>query len=967
MSLKTYHGKRHFGRTSEPRGAAGVEKRAKAGGGLSFVIQKHAASHLHFDFRLELDGVLRSWAVPKGPSLDPADKRLAVEVEDHPIEYGGFEGTIPAGEYGGGTVMLWDRGTWTPWAGSDPRTTLAAGKLHFELRGERLRGAWSLVRIRAREAASKPQWLLRKSNVKGEQKSSPEAMISGDDRSVSTGRTMEEIAAGKGAGRVWSSGKSRASGAKTTAGKAGGQKASAGVARGKKKGAAGAGRGAARGVDAATIPGAVRAKMAREVEVQLATLATAAPIGEEWIHEIKFDGYRVVGFVEGETVRLDSRNGKSLTELFAPVGEALKLLGVESAIVDGECVAVDSQGRTSFQELRRVMKGGIADRSLACYLFDLLYLNGYDLRACMLKDRREALRAMIEGAGGGLPGIIQFSEAIVGQGEAVLDQACRLALEGIVSKRVDSTYTGGRGTTWIKSKCINRQELVIGGYTEARGTRQGFGALLTGVYDEGGKLVYTGKVGTGFDHAMLVEMIKRMRALEIEEPAFVSPPGRAEAASPHWIKPTLVCEVEFTEWTRDGRLRHPSFVGLRVDKVATEVVREKAVAVSRLQLRERSAGKGGADAGEGREEREGRVVRGEKKRSTKPLSGQTARAATTAPAKARTTKRSSVPVAMASVPRATRVARPTRRGGTGSGPANDDDKGGSTVLGIEITHPERVLFAGAKTTKLELARYVSSAAEWMMPEVLGRPLSVVRCPRGQRASKCFFQKNWEKGKTIGSHVRTIKLTDSTINALVVDSPEGLVWLVQNGVLEIHTWGCKETDIERPDRMVFDLDPSPELAWGRVVEAGVLVRDCLRELGLKSVVKTTGGKGLHVIVNLRPRAGWDEVKAFAKELAETIVGQFPDRYIAKISKAARTGKVFIDYLRNGRGATFIAAYSSRARDGGPVAMPMSWEELEKSTARPVFTVEDAMERIGEVDDPWEKMPRARELPLLGGRK
>ncbi len=961
MSLKTYHLKRHFDRTSEPRGAASVQKKAKGkrsakpGAALSYVIQKHAASHLHFDFRLELDGVLKSWAVPRGPSRDPVDKRLAVEVEDHPIEYGGFEGTIPAGEYGGGTVMLWDRGTWTPDPGTDPRMTLRAGKLHFTLQGERLRGTWSLVRIRSAKGSSKPQWLLRKSQpAKGEEASRDDAKISDDDRSVVSGRTMDEIAAGKGTAgsRVWSSKTSASPPSKKTPGSArseteadDGARPPRAVKPAKKRGGAKAARGA---VDPSQITGAVKAKMPREVEVQLATLATAAPIGEQWIHEIKFDGYRVIAFVEDGMVRLDSRNGKSLSELFTPVAKALESLGVKNAIVDGECVAVDAKGRTSFQELRRVIKAEISDRSLACYLFDLLYLDGYDLRACTLTDRREALRSLLGGDAKENASIVRFSEAVAGQGEAVLDQACRLALEGIVSKRADAPYSAGRGTAWIKSKCINRQELVIGGFTEPQSTRHGFGALLTGVYDDAGKLVYSGKVGTGFDHATLSDMAKRMKALEVDTPPFVRPPGRTEAPRPHWIKPMLVCEVEFTEWTRDGKLRHPSFMGLRLDKPATEVVREKAVPVSRVSHQastvsgQQSVGSVQTSAASRQQEHEaadGGSLRGRLSRRVK--SG-------------RVEKDRETPTRL----KTQRLAHaPTRT----SEPASESD-----VLGIKITHPERVLFAGAMTTKLDLAKYFAAAAQWLLPEVLGRPLSVVRCPGGQRASKCFFQKNWEKGSTIGSHVRTIKLTDSTIDALVIDAPEGLVWLAQNGVLEIHSWGCTEADIEHPDRMVFDLDPSPELAWPRVVEAAVLVRNFLQELGLESVVKTTGGKGLHVIVNLKPRAGWDEVKAFAKQIAETIATQFPDQYIAKMSKAARTGRVFIDYLRNGRGATSIAAYSSRARDGGPVAIPISWEELEALKKRPTYTVNDAMARIRKVENPWAKLPRAKALPSESAR-
>lgn len=631
---------------------------------------------------------------------------------------------------------------------------------------------------------------------------------------------------------------------------------------------------------------AVHAPLPHVLRPQLATLATEAPEGAEWIHEVKFDGYRILAFVKNGRCKLVTRNGKDWTARFGVVSRAVEGIGVKSAILDGEMVALDAEGRTNFEALRGVIKG-VGNESLVYYVFDMPYLDGKDLRRCALSERRAALQALLEGSG--RPALrVRFSEALQGHGREVLQHACRLALEGIISKRANAPYSSGRGTDWVKSKCTNRQEMVIGGYTDPQHSRQGFGALLLGHY-RNGDLLYAGKVGTGFDRPLLTSLLKLLKRLGTSETPFTNPPGAQEARGAHWVRPELVCEVEFFEWTKDARLRHPSFVGLREDKDAQEVVRE-----TRQRL-----------------------------------------------------------------PSATKRARPTL--------ANKpervykrSDRSGREVMGVTITHPDREVFPEVGVTKGELAEYYSSLATRMMPFVRGRPLSVVRCPQGQ-GSQCFYQKNWPRGETLGSHVRTIRLSNTSIDCLVPDEPRALVWLVQHGALEVHTWGCGEPNLERPDVVVFDLDPDVGLPWTAVVRAAQRVRGKLKKDGLESVVKTSGGKGLHVMAFLNPVSSWDRLKAYSKGIAEALVASYPAEYVATMSKAKRSGKVFIDYLRNARGATFVAPYSSRSRAGAPISMPVTWSELPSLTGASQFTVRNALAHLDSIGDAWKGAKSYQLLP------
>ncbi len=888
-SLKTYKQKRRFGVTPEPGPVV-----TKTDSGRLYIIQKHDASHLHYDFRLEHDGVLKSWAVPKGPSLDPADKSLAVEVEDHPVAYGSFEGIIPQGEYGGGTVMLWDRGTWEP--EGDVDEGLRSGMLKFTLKGEKLRGRWMLVRMSPRAGERRNNWLLRKESDDAARTGAKADVRVTRSESVATGRTMEEIEGDR--DRVWGRPESR----KKRTGKGNGQRVA--VAPGKRRTSV-AGAGVARPFP--TKPG-----------VELATLFDEAPQGDDWVHEVKFDGYRVLAKVRGGQATLMTRRGNDWTAQFRPVAEAMGKLKAKEAVLDGEVVVLNEEGKSDFQALQKTLKGG--GSPLHYFVFDLLYFNGRDLTGLPLLTRKHALRQLLQG----MPArsAVQYSEHIVGGGSRVHTDACRLSLEGIISKKADSLYVGRRTTDWRKVKCGNRQEFVIGGYSEPEGSRVGFGALLLGVYHKG-TLRYCGRVGTGFSNASLRGMLTRMKRLEVKKPAFVDPPRGAEARGVHWLKPELVGEVKFAEWTGDGHLRHPAFEALREDKDASQVVRERLVH-DRKDLDE----PGEADV------------------PTKKVS-----------------KKARVPGGRA--PASSKGTASRKTGGRPGFAAEAADDG--SVAGVALTNPGRVLYPEQGVTKLDLARYYEAVAAWVLPHLKGRPISMVRCPQG-REKKCFFQKHLKDQLPKGAHAVPIREKNGVEDYVVIDTLGGLVSLVQMGVLEVHLWGCTEKDIERPDRIVMDLDPGPGVEWGQVVEGAVRLRQKLESLGLQSFVKTTGGKGLHVVVPIAPGPGWDAVKAFTKVLADSIVAEGPEQYIATMSKAQRTGKIFIDYLRNGRGATAIAPYSTRSRENATVATPVSWEELEAGINPQGFTVRTLPERVKALgEDPWARLLNMRQKLNLGGAR
>jgi bifunctional non-homologous end joining protein LigD len=840
--LREYRRKRDFSSTPEPSGGE-----TTSSDGRSFVVQKHAASRLHYDFRLEMEGVLRSWAVPKGPSLDPADKRLAVQTEDHPVEYGDFEGVIPEDEYGAGPVVLWDRGRWEP--EGDAVRGYRAGRLKFRLHGEKLRGSWALVKTRGRDRRDAGRsWLLFKL-ADGEARRGVD-IVGSRPESVASGRTLDEVATGTGP-------RSRPARAKRPA----------------------------ESKDAAAKAKATKVKtspLPDFVEPELATLTDEAPAGDEWLHEMKFDGYRILCRVDEGRVRLLSRRENDWTDRLPNLVRAASALPVRRALLDGEIAVVLPGGHTSFQALQNLMSGAREGR-FHYFAFDLLHLDGEDLAPAPLEERKRRLSALL--AGGGTEPIV-YSDHVVGSGPAFYAETCGKGLEGIVSKRRDAVYRPGRGRDWLKVKCRHEQEVVIGGYTAPQGSRVGLGALLVGVHDEQGRLQYAGKVGTGFSEATLGELTRRLKSLEQPDRPFASsPPGAGRA---HWVRPELVAQVAFGEWTSDGRMRHPSFLGLREDKTAREVVREKPV--------ERAEAVGG-----------------------KGKKGASAPKAAKGPGDARGPKRPAAPAEEA------------------------------VVAGVRLTHPDRVLYDPPGTTKRDLASYYVSVESRILPHIEGRPLALVRCPDGAH-KECFFQKH--AGHYAPKELRRVTIPEARKlgEYLVVDDLQGLVGLVQMGVLELHTWGSRVERLEQPDLLVFDVDPDEGLPWERVVEATLLLRARLEGLDLATFLKSTGGKGLHVVVPLRPRADWKEVSAFAQALALDIVRKEPKAYTAEASKARRKGKVFVDYLRNHRGASAVVPYSTRAKAGAPIAVPLAWDELGQRPIADSWTIQKAAERLKR-PDPW----------------
>ncbi len=906
MGLTEYKKKRNFRATPEPEGKV---KKVK---GQSFVIQKHAATRLHYDFRLEMEGVLRSWAVPKGPSLDPGEKRLAVHVEDHPIDYGGFEGIIPKGQYGGGTVLLWDRGTWTP-EGEDPVADYKKGNFKFRLDGEKLHGRWVLVRMGARSQEGEHEnWLLIKEKDDTAVPGSGDAVVQEYPDSVETGLSLEEIAADP--ERVWQSNRAEktasfkdkiaAKAAKTAA-----KKAPAKPAKTAKKAAAKKKAAPELSPSAAGISGARKAAMPTAIEPQLATLVDTVPRGEEWIHEIKYDGYRALCEIRDGEARLITRHGKDWTDRFSPVAREAAKLPVRQAILDGEVVVLEADGTTSFQTLQNALAEGRQD-DLVYFAFDLVYLDGYDLRGASLLDRKEALLNLLAGHAGGA---IRPGDHIEGDGEDFYRQACSFALEGIISKRVDLPYHAGRSKDWLKVKCLKRQEFAIVGFTDPEKSRVGFGALLLAVNDDKGELVFAGKVGTGFNDRTLRELRARMDKLEVQKPAFKNAPRGAEARRSHWLKPKLVGEVAFTEWTREGILRHPTFQGLREDKNPEEIVRENP--------------------------------------QTPPPEAHTAEAkrpaaktAKKAPARKTAAKKGPKPP-VHPAPEEAAVA-----------PQGRSKKAEIEIAGVRFSNPGKVLYPEQGVTKEELGIYYARISEWILPHLANRPLTLVRCPEG-RAKQCFYQKH--VNERFPPSVYRVDVGDAEPYG-AIDSLEGLLSLAQMGVLEIHIWGSHRDKIEQPDYVVFDFDPDEGLGWDRVVEGTLAMRAFLEDLGLQTFLKTTGGKGLHVVLPIARRDDWDEVKAFTKAVAEKMVAANPTKYTSKLPKADRKGKIFIDYLRNGRGATSISAYSTRSRENAPVSVPLFWEELETDVRGNTYTVRTLPERLeGLPADPWADFFKVRQ--------
>ena len=816
--LHRYRVKRDFERTAEPGG------QVKDSGGFRYVVQMHAARQLHYDLRLEMDGVLRSWAVAKGPCLDPKIRRLAILVEDHPIDYGDFEGTIPKGQYGGGTVMVWDRGNWIPMGDVD--ADFAAGQLKFRLAGEKLAGGWMLVRT----GRGENQWLLIKERDIYARPLAEVDVLEGAPRSVLSGRSIGEITK---AGEA----QSRAPTRRRTA------------------------------VQLRRLAGVSRAGMPDKMSPQLATLTKAPPGGSDWFHELKYDGYRTMAWYENGTVRLLTRNGHDWTERYQSIAGAVEMLPCKSALIDGEICVQGEDGRTSFGALQDALSAQ-DDSALVYFVFDLLYLDGYDLTKAPLSERKLALSTLLDRVTTDVfP--VQFSEHVVGQGEAFFGEAERLGLEGVIAKRADAPYSSGRSKSWLKIKCIKDGSFAIIGYTRSDAAG-GLAALLVAEHGDRG-LVYAGKVGTGFSQSQATMLLDRLAPLRRRDPTIGMPKG-SRGRGTIWVEPELLAEVRYGSRTGSGALRHAAFRGLREDAdmgAPGEVADEsEAVATSRL--------------------------------------------------------------------------------------VSDHD-----LAGIWITNPDRVMFGRGGPTKLDLALYYAQVGEWMLPELIDRPVTLVRCPTG-KLKDVFYQRHALSGMPddVGRIALTAEGKKERADFIYVANAKGLFALAQFGAVEFHPWGCRIDKPERPDRLIFDLDPDEDLPWREVTNAAFELREMLAEFSLKSFVRTTGGKGLHLVVPIRRRTSWKVLKEFAHGFVLQAAKREPRRYVTSSSKSLRRGRIYIDYLRNGRGATAVGSYSLRARVGAPVATPLGWHELADVDDGAQFDYKTVPDRLSQLrEDPWQGMAEA----------
>ncbi len=949
--LARYRAMRDFQVTAEPNGEGGAATGVPwmPAGGLPFVIQKHAATRLHYDFRLGWRGVLKSWACAKGPSYNTHDRRLAVEVEDHPMEYGGFEGTIPKGQYGGGTVMLWDQGTWEPLPDHDFDEGLRKGTVKFTLHGQKLEGRWTLVRMkpRAGEQAGKPNWLLIKEHDGQERPDTAPPITEQSPDSVATGRSLEAIAAAE--DHVWNSRpaegtpapanrsrlRERVQAARTHRAGAAAEPAGRPQERLQERPQDGAQdrarNGAQDGVQDGTedraqdrpqsrpqavlpaahstaqswLDGAPAESMPTFLPPQLATSAAAVPPGSGWLHELKLDGYRVQLHVRAKAkgkrdVALFTRKGLDWTYRMKTVAHAAGKLPVDQAVLDGEVVVLDEAGKTSFSKLQAAFEQGEA-ATLQFFAFDLLHLDGRNLRGLPLRIRKQLLEPLIEGAGDPLLG---YSAHLQLAADQVFAHACALGAEGILSKAVESRYVSGRSDSWLKLKCTHRQDFVIAGFTPPGDGGSGIGSLVLGYY-EGEKLIHCGRCGTGFSQASAREVRKQLEPLRTAKPAYHSPLAREAKKDAIWLRPELVCEVQFATWTADGAVRHASFQGMRLDKPAREVRKETPVLPAAAPKQEH----------EHEQEPEQDQEQDQEKNQ----------------------KRAVVP-ASAAAP-----------GAKGKAP--------------RLTHPDKIVDTATALTKQQLAAFFEAVAPAMLPHLANRPLSIVRCPAGSTA-QCFFQKHVKAG--LPSSVGSIEVPDRDDPArtepyIEVDSAAALLGLAQLGVLELHPWGSQANALEQPDRLIFDLDPDESLPWSTVVASAEAIRSFLRDLQLESFVKTTGGKGLHIVVAIQPSAEWPEIRLFSRGIAAAIESTDPKLYLIKMTKAARKGRIFVDWMRNERGATAVAPWSPRARAGMRVAVPLDWDEL--AAGQPdcaVANFDQWRSRIEPKNNPWAAM---RPQPLL----
>ena len=796
VGLNEYNQRRNFEKTFEPEGRTETSEES-----LRFVVQHHLAGRDHYDLRLEWNGVLLSWAVPKGPSYNTKDKRLAVQVEDHPLEYRNFEGTIPKGEYGGGVVMLWDEGYWEPYMNVDEG--LSEGMLKFSLKGSRLRGRWALIRLKGKAGETKDNWLLLKE--KDEYVKDDEGM-SEFTTSIRTGRNMAEIEKGH-----------------------------------EEK---------------------IIKNPFSKADVQLAKLANTVPEGDEWLYEMKYDGYRILAFVEGNSVRLITRNGNDITKRFFKIASSLIDLAKGRAMVlDGEIVVTDDSGKTDFQALQNYLKAQ-KPQTLTYIIFDLLAIDGEDIRGHSLMDRKEKLESLMQDA----PNNLYYSRYVKGYGKESFAAACEAGMEGIVGKKPDSIYSGNRNDDWIKLKCDKRQEFVIGGYSLSDKRTSGVSSLLLGVYD-GEELIYAGRAGTGISENDMIVLESNFQGLRRLESPFKQEPKTKSNEKITWLEPKLAAEIKFAEWTKENLLRQASYKGLRADKDPKDIKREKA-------------------------------------EETQPQFNE-------------------------------RQEKPMEKG--------------FTIEGVKISSPDKIIYNELDITKEDVIRYYSKVAERMLPYVRNRILSIVRCPKGV-SQACFYKKHPGPGSKgiITMHIPTDN--NETVEYFYIENATGLISEAQMGTLEFHTWGSSVEQLEKPDIMVFDLDPDEGMKIDRVRQGVEDIKSILDELNLNSYLKLSGGKGYHVVVPLKPTAYWDKFHDFAKQTAEVMENKWPDRYTSNVRKAKRKGKIFIDWIRNARGATSIAPYSLRARKGAKVSMPIFWDEL-YTVAPDGINLEDALIRI-EGKDPWE---------------
>ena len=826
IKLQDYNRKRNFEITAEPEGETAAPE-----GSLRFVVQHHAARRDHYDLRLEWEGALLSWAVPKVPSYNTRDRRLAVQVEDHPLEYRNFEGTIPKGEYGGGTVMLWDEGYWEPQPQMDVEEGLISGALKFVLKGRRLKGKWALIRLKPKAGEEKKNWLL----LKERDEYAKTAAADGDfldeseqgadktlETSIRTGRTMKEIEEG----------------------------------------------------EEAKITG----NPFQSCEVQLAKLVHSIPTSGDWLYEMKYDGYRMLAYLEGSSVRLITRKGNDYTSRFQDVAYSLSDWAAgRPMILDGEMVVTDANGRTDFQALQNYMKKP-KGQNLTYIIFDLLAFKGEDFRGKHLMNRKETLRALMQDA----PKNLYYSQHVEGNGEQCFVAACRSNMEGIVGKKADSIYSGTRNGDWIKLKCDKRQEFIIGGYTLTDKKTSGVSALLLGVY-EGNDLVYAGRAGTGFSARTMKELEGQFQGIKRQTAPFRQAPEQKQNEKITWLEPELVAEIKFAEWTEENLLRQASFKGLRTDKDPREIKREDTD-YKAYQEEEKEA------------EREERQYQEFDRGESRMTAGN-----------------------------------------------------GMVICGIKISNPDKVIFEEPKITKADVVRYYEVISDRMLPYVSNRILSIVRCPKGI-SQTCFFKKH---PGTDHKAIAVMPVTNSRgeqENYFYIENQTGLIYEAQMGTLEFHTWGSRVDDLERPDIMVFDLDPDEGMDLETVRRGVRDVKSILEELSLTAFLKTSGGKGYHVVVPFKPSVDWETFHDFARKIAEVMEKKWPDRYTSNVRKANRKNRIFIDWIRNGRGATSIAPYSLRARNGASVSMPITWEELD-TVGPDGIDMASALFRAKGID-PWE---------------